>query len=539
MDLPEELLNLESSVSHRRSIYASTEFSEDERSVPSTPKRQTDDSSLDLVQSPPNLPKSPAILSAVSQKPILETSSSQEFNRLRSASNQSLRFRFRDGKPKSRFADLNSKAHPTILDESTAFGSKFYGFFVAIWFGVALVGFDSLVHHTLTKGSIHEWDIARIMRKDAVAVGLTDLAMYLAMYVSVAIQNMVKLNWIKWRSTGWVLQSVFEFAHLVFFIWYANYKNYPWIGKVFLCLHSLVMLMKMHSYAFYNGYFWNISHELQFSKNYKQTNPKLDEKSTELVEKSIEFCQFELDKNGMFPSNLTVSNFFDYSMFPTVVYEVKYPRTAKVRWGYFSTKVCGIFGVILMMIIVAQNWLYPLAMQCIELRGQPFIERAKQYPLIVLDLVPPFLLMYLLVFYLIWELILNAIAELSRFGDRNFYGAWWNSVTWDEFARDWNSPVHKFLLRHVYHSSISALNLSKVNATVFTFLLSSIVHELVMFVIFRKFRGYLLALQMFQLPLVGISRSKFMRDQKILGNVIFWFGIATGPSLMCSLYLTF
>lgn len=28
-----------------------------------------------------------------------------------------------------------------------------------------------------------------------------------------------------------------------------------------------------------------------------------------------------------------------------------------------------------------------------------------------------------------------------------------------------------------------------------------------------------------------------MRGRKTLGNIMFWFGIFTGPSLLCSLYL--
>jgi sterol O-acyltransferase len=60
-----------------------------------------------------------------------------------------------------------------------------------------------------------------------------------------------------------------------------------------------------------------------------------------------------------------------------------------------------------------------------------------------------------------------------------------------------------------------------------------------MYVIFQRLRGYLLFLQMCQLPLVALSRSRFMRNKALLGNVIFWFGIVTGPSLMCSLYLVF
>lgn len=30
--------------------------------------------------------------------------------------------------------------------------------------------------------------------------------------------------------------------------------------------------------------------------------------------------------------------------------------------------------------------------------------------------------------YLIWELILNLLGELTLFADRGFYGDWWNST---------------------------------------------------------------------------------------------------------------
>jgi sterol O-acyltransferase len=160
--------------------------------------------------------------------------------------------------------------------------------------------------------------------------------------------------------------------------------------------------------------------------------------------------------------------------------------------------------------------------------------------------------------YLIWETILNFLAEVTYFADRTFYDTWWNSVSWDQFARDWNRPVHNFLLRHVYHSSISAMKVNKHTATLITFFLSACVHELVMWCIFKKLRGYLLFLQMFQLPvsrrhtscldensdansawgqLVRLSRTKWLRNRRTLGNIMFWLGIFTGPSVLCSLYL--
>src|SRR5271154_2305735 len=111
-----------------------------------------------------------------------------------------------------------------------------------------------------------------------------------------------------------------------------------------------------------------------------------------------------------------------------------------------------------------------------------------------------FITLYLLSFYVIFECVLNAFAEVTRFADRGFYDAWWNSTTWDQFAREWNKPVHLFLLRHVYHSSISAFSISKTNATFITFFLSACVHELIMACMFHRLRGYLLLMQV--LPLL-------------------------------------
>jgi sterol O-acyltransferase len=136
------------------------------------------------------------------------------------------------------------------------------------------------------------------------------------------------------------------------------------------------------------------------------------------------------------------------------------------------------------------------------------------------------------------------------------------AVSWDQYARDWNRPVHNFLLRHVYHTSISTLKVGKPTAAIITFLLSACVHELIMWCLFKKLRGYLLALQMFQLPvsspflpsttsmavdesmapcntkqLVQLSRTKPFRGRRLLGNLIFWLGLCIGPSILCSLYL--
>lgn len=212
-----------------------------------------------------------------------------------------------------------------------------------------------------------------------------------------------------------------------------------------------------------------------------------------------------------YPNNLTLRNHYEYIVLPTVVYELEYPRSQTINWYYAAEKAAACFGIIFVMIMISQAFIYPVVMDTVRMKeeGVPLAGRFRQFPWMLLDLIFPFMMEYLLTWYLIWETILNFLAELTYFADRGFYGAWWNCVSWDQFARDWNRPVHNFLLRHVYHSSISAMKVDKHTATLITFFLSACVHELVMWCIFKKLRGYLLFLQMCQLPVSFSLRRQF------------------------------
>lgn len=86
-----------------------------------------------------------------------------------------------------------------------------------------------------------------------------------------------------------------------------------------------------------------------------------------------------------------------------------------------------------------------------------------------------------------------------------------------------SQPVHTFLLRHVYAQSITS-GASKKAAMFFTFLLSSLLHELVMAIVSGKIRGYLLSFQMAQIPLMMLSQIPIIKQNPTLGNLIFWIG---------------
>ncbi|OQD79555.1 hypothetical protein PENANT_c048G03635 [Penicillium antarcticum] len=191
--------------------------------------------------------------------------------------------------------------------------------------------------------------------------------------------------------------------------------------------------------------------------------PDQVESLKELLEREYEILSEGLQgrcslTSNHYPRNLTLKNFCDFITLPTLVYELEYPRTDKIDWIYVAEKTAATFGIIVVMIAVSQSWIYPVVMSTLRMKeeGLTAQQRLQEFPWVLSDLLFPFMMEYLLAFYVIWECVLNALAEITMFADRGFYADWWNSVSWDQFARDWNRPVHNFLLRHVYHSSISA-----------------------------------------------------------------------------------
>ena len=42
------------------------------------------------------------------------------------------------------------------------------------------------------------------------------------------------------------------------------------------------------------------------------------------------------------------------------------------------------------------------------------------------SLIMPFTCLYMLIFYIVFDVGCNGFAELTRFGDREFYSDWWN-----------------------------------------------------------------------------------------------------------------
>ena len=228
--------------------------------------------------------------------------------------------------------------------------------------------------------------------------------------------------------------------------------------------------------------------------------------------------------NSSYPNNINFSNFFYFLRAPVFIYQESYPRTTRLRYNYFILKSMKAFFCLILV--------YNVYSEHIE----PVMPTMLKYSLLELlfRLYFPIFVFCLILFYLIFECLVPAYAELATFGDREFYDDWWNSTDFEEFNRKWNKMVHMFLYMHVYLECINQYKLRPYTSKLITFLISAIMHEYCLCVIIRLFRPYMTILMMFQIPLIHYGK-RYLKNST-MGNYLFWFGIVIGNSLIFILY---
>ncbi|KAI0040748.1 MBOAT-domain-containing protein [Auriscalpium vulgare] len=520
-------------------------------------------------------------------------------------------------KLKAAIAFVPRRSHFDIENEQSG-ANEFRGFFTLFWISLFLFTVRSYVRSIETNGYPLNFEFASMFSRDARTLALSDAVLVLSTGLCVPFAKAVQKGWIKYYYYGVVIQHLFQTLVLFTAVKWTFNRHWPWVQSGFLTLHTLTLIMKMHSYNTVNGYLkwaseesgrlltqlrtatervggWDaalaaakqnleerdaaagttssspgvgtpdmpdgsqksyvdapvaaalrnrlvrVSEDVAAEAQEEKPkpvgpfpHPLVDHPDAEISALAADYTDAESDLVGMgpeyvrWPANLTYKNFAVYMLIPSLVYELEYPRTNKIRPLYVFEKTVATGGTFALLYTVTETFILPLTPG----PDQSFFRS-------LLDLALPFMLAYLLLFYIIFECICNGFAELSYFADRGFYEDWWNSTSWEEFSRKWNKPVHTFLLRHVYASSISSYHLSRSGAMFFTFLISALAHELVMAVVTQKIRMYLFTLQLIQIPLIAVGRIPAIKRNKLMGNMVFWLGLYAGFPLLCVAYVAY
>lgn len=221
----------------------------------------------------------------------------------------------------------------------------------------------------------------------------------------------------------------------------------------------------------------------------------------------------------LYPQNVSIPNISYFMVAPTLCYQLNYPRTTTIRWKYVLFLGFRLFVVFILMVFSVEQYILPVLTLTLtpmkEMDIPTIIER-------LLRLSIPNTYVWLLMFYFYFHLWMNFCAELTRFGDRQFYKDWWNARTIDRYWRTWNIPVHNWIVRHLYMPLVR-LGVPKDVATGISFLFSAVFHELIISLPFGKLSLHAFFGMMAQAPLISVTRyldKKF--NNAFIGNAIFW-----------------
>ncbi|OLL25065.1 putative sterol O-acyltransferase 2 [Neolecta irregularis DAH-3] len=309
------------------------------------------------------------------------------------------------------------------------------------------------MHNLKETGKIFGGSLFSLLSDKLLELAVGDGIMVISAGFVVLVQNIVQKGYISWDKTGYILQ---HFLQLVWLGWWLSWifmHSWGWTHNVTFVLHTIVLLMKLHSYSFYNGHLSAAESRLRML--YAKVSDAKDASKEDLEE--IEILDRELSSpigELRYPENLSIARWIDYLIVPSLVYALDWPRTERIRWFYVLEKSLATLGSIFLLYIVAEHYMVPV----MHTAAQSLVRQENISGILmtvaegITWLLFPFTLAILLVFYIS---ILNVFAEISRFADRRFYDDWWNSHTWAAFAVKWNRPVHSFLRVHVDLSDLS------------------------------------------------------------------------------------
>lgn len=253
-----------------------------------------------------------------------------------------------------------------------------------------------------------------------------------------------------WRliATAHLVNTTLNMLITSYVVYYHIY--HPLIGTA--CeLHAIIVWLKTCSYAFTN----RDLRRAYLSLSWDNELP-------------------EFYRSCPYPQNISLGNLAYFWWAPTLVYQPVYPRTDRIRW-LFVAKRCA-EGVLLSVAIwiASAQYAAPLLQNSLEkietLDYASILER-------LLKLSTISLFCWLCGFFAVFQSFLNALAEIMRFGDREFYSDWWNAGSIRKYWTSWNKPVMAFMRRHVY-APLVGRGWDPTVAQIIVFIFSGFLHEL-------------------------------------------------------------
>lgn len=296
-------------------------------------------------------------------------------------------------------------------------------------------------------------------------------------------------------------------------------------GSVFSCGCYVVVFLKLWSYAQANK--WYRQDYLRKITTHKRIH------RTKSTPNAKELADQSKDKVVEYPYNISYKNLYYFMLAPTLCYEPSYPRTEKIRRPFLFRRIVEVLFLIQLELAIVQQWIVPTLQKSIlpiyNRDGGRTLER-------LLKLAIPNHFMWIIFFYWQFHSVLNVVAELLRFADREFYRDWWNAETIVYFWQAWNIPVHKWCARHLYKPLLNS-GFNKFYAQLCVFIFSAIGHEYLVSIPLHLFKIWAFTGMLMQVPLVLLTNKMSKTMPGHYGNMIVWLSLILGQPIAILAYV--
>lgn len=320
-------------------------------------------------------------------------------------------------------------------------------------------------------------------------------------------------------------------ASLAFFI--TSYTVYyhvhnPLLGT--LCeVHSIVLGLKVISYALTNRDLRDVY--LTF-KDGGDSN----DKTAAAAQADLPPIP-DIYKTVPYPTNLTLGNLVYFWWAPTLVYQPVYPRSPSIRPLFLLRQVLELLGTIVAIAFLWGQYAVPILESTLE-----HSRTTADWGLIglgerLMKLATVSIVIWLLGFFALFQSSLNILAELMRFGDRQFYQDWWNAESVGAYWKLWNKPVNNYFVRHLYIPLLK-LGWPQFASSTMVFVVSAVLHEVLVGIPTHNVIGAAFLSMIIQIPLIFATAplEKMGSLGATVGNFIFWLSFFLGQPLGVILY---
>lgn len=389
----------------------------------------------------------------------------------------------------------------TVEFTAQPFGRQIQGWIHLFWFMVSFyIGTQWYCHYQRT-GALFgpdAWKLIRLAYPNFMDYSLVTMCLIALSLLAVPLELACQTGTLPRNGLFvWLLRHAFAISPIGIACYVVIHQSWSPIMTLSILMHSMVFFMKIHSYLAQNE---------ALAMNYAQIKRKR--------------------LSQIYPANLTVHNFVDFLLVPTLIYQPVYPRTPRIRKAFILDRILGIGAIFFMLYAIISIYIMPVIMNV----------TMENYLDVVIKLLLPLTLSLIFCFFLVFEYMLNMFAEITRFADRHFYDDWWNSLDYAEFARKWNVPVHRFLQHHIYFAARNKRGWGKQAAALWTFFISSILHELIMSMVAGRPLFVFFCCQMFQIPFISMSNKLGIKNWPKTANIMFWISTFLGTTLLAAFY---